>query len=713
MRQRLIVSSLIIVLVIVVGATVSGVLVSNQNKADVDNSAASSSSPQQGQQQTFEFHCTNDAMTTESEICYDSSQDCVAVFCCETTTKSSNVVDECLSSSLELFKCAEANASIPTNENCPPLPFYAIPKVWENNGDKEKELTIGAVGDVILESTLQRQAARHGSYAESWKAVTPLLQKPHIMYGNFEGTASFLESIPDDPDSPNYNLTDVDRGSQPLVYGNSTEAVFYSGGPFLQFNYHPMLATNLATSGFDVVSTSNNHCLDRGPLGINSTIDALKKAGVAHAGTRKSPNDPWYALVERHGWTTAWVACTDGTNFERNRRNRQADLVLNCFSSNYTDLVASLAADPDIHVVISVVHWGSRPPPDDDGDFARSVGYEDTGFSSRGVVYQRQPDCSMRHWTRAVAEAGASVIVGAHPHVLHGWEKYITSYGRPVLVVHSLGNFNSHGGYLVTKPPPAFLERGYDSEIGFLLRRTSVLLQFGLQWNAEKNWAQVSCLSYIPLYRRLSDIGFVDPVLTAENQTTYEIHVETPAADSVERAFVAKRFGPLRDYARGGGVDNGQSWEAAEQNDAQGEFETISCFPFSEAPVTTVDGNLYDGLLHQNEDGTTVSVPQGHCLKCEPVEEGTADGCRWCEYRAYSYCTGPSNTKVDLGQEFPWDECLALATDNVNCSDIVYAGGDIGRCTCMRQGEPCNIARSAQSQTVYIRQCGLTPPVVR
>lgn len=168
-RQRLIVTSLIIVLLIVVAATVSAVLVSNRNKANAgNNGAVSSSSPQQGQQQTFEFYCTNDDMTTESEICYDSSQDCVAVFCCETTTTSiSNIVDECLSSSLELFKCAEANASIPTNENCPALPFYAIPKVWENNGDMENELTIGAVGDVILESTLQRQAARHGSYAES------------------------------------------------------------------------------------------------------------------------------------------------------------------------------------------------------------------------------------------------------------------------------------------------------------------------------------------------------------------------------------------------------------------------------------------------------------------------------------------------------------------------------------------------------------------
>jgi len=385
--------------------------------------------------------------------------------------------------------------------------------------------------------------------------------------------------------------------------------------------------------------------------------------------------------------------------------------VLNCFSPAYTDLIAELAADATIHAVVAVVHWGSRPPRDSEGDAARLAGYESTGFKTRGVVYQRQPDCSMRHWIRNVAETGAAVVLGMHPHVLQGWERYVTSYGRETLLVHSLGNFVSHGGYEETKPPPAFLGRGYDSEISLLLRRTSVLLQFGLQWNAARNWAEVSCLSYVPLYRRLTDIGFVEPTLAAENKTTYEIHVEAVSATEqpVEHAFVVDRFGPLRDYASGGGVYSGQSWEAALDEDS-GTY-SHSCYPMSNAPVSTVDANLYSEVSHTNNDGSVVPVPSSHCLKCEPVnnEEDDGSGCRWCEYQTYSYCAGPSNTKVYLGESIPWDECLSMAAANASCSQYAYAGGDIGKCTCMRNGEKCNLARSTQSQTVYVRVCGSSP----
>jgi len=238
-----------------------------------------------------------------------------------------------------------------------------------------------------------------------------------------------------------------------------------------------------------------------------------------------------------------------------------------------------------------------------------------------------------------------------------------------------------------------------------LLRRTSVLLQFQLQWDHTKNWATVSCLSYVPLYRRLTDVGFVEAVLAAENMTTYEIHVAPVSASEQprEHAFVAEHFGPLRDYASGGGTYDGSAW----QDESSIQDSEFSCYPLCDAPVTTVDGGLYPSVAHQNDDGSAQAVASGYCRKCLPADN--PEGCRWCEYEAYSYCTGPSNTKITLGFSLPWDECLDLVAENTNCSHFAYAGGDIGRCTCMRIGENCNIARSEQSQTVYIRQCGSVP----
>ena len=648
-----------------------------------------------------------------------STSSCTGVYCCPVVVdgggdEMSSVCDlNNAGSPADLKRCVvDAGQPLPDNPNCPSLPFYIVPKTNLPNLEHADVVTFGAVGDIILESTLQRQAARHGSYAESWEAVVPYLTRPDIMYANFEGTTGFIESVPEYPDPNNpdeYILRDYQREEQPLRYGETVPSVFYSGGPFLQFNYHPMLGRDIADSGIDVVSTSNNHCLDRGLLGINSTIDTLQRAGVAHAGTRRTQDEPFHAIITtKDGWRIAIAACTDGTNFSRNRRDRQKDLVLNCYTERYENLVRALSADPTIHAVIVAVHWGSTPPPDEEGDAARAEGYgeEGNGFGARGIVYQRQPDCSMRHWTEKMAEAGAAVILGAHQHVLHGWEKFTTSFGRSVLIVHGLGNFNSHGGWLATKPPPAFLGRGWDSDIGFLYRRTSVLLQFAITWNSEQNWAEVKCLSYIPLQRTLTDIGFVEEALAEQNETTYEVHVEVPSETSIERQFIAEVFGPLRKYADGGGVWNGAPWEA--QIDSNGQYE-MTCYPFSDARETDVDRSIYPTVVHQNDDSSeSFPVASGLCLKCELLD-GDESNCRWCQYRRNSYCTGPSSTKIDFGSSIAWDDCLRIAQSNSSCSEVAYGGGDLGRCQCLRAGERCNIGRSTQSQVVYVRQCGSEP----
>merc|ERR1712060_356370 len=55
----------------------------------------------------------------------------------------------------------------------------------------------------------------------------------------------------------------------------------------------------------------------------------------------------------------------------------------------------------------------------------------------------------------------------------------------------------------------------------------------------------------------------------------------------------------------------------------------------------------------------------GRCLKCE--RSNSADGCRWCLYKSFKYCAGPSETKVDLGTSLPWDQCLEAAAAHTNC----------------------------------------------
>jgi len=169
--------------------------------------------------------------------------------------------------------------------------------------------------------------------------VTNYLQRMDVMYANHEGVESYAMAIPtyftNSEGEEDFYMTDVDYGEQDLVYGETSPSVFFSGGQHLQFNYHPLLAN----SGIDVVSTANNHCLDRGVIGLNATIQALASAGVQQSGTRTNPQEAWHSIVNRNEWTIAHVACTDETNWLRNHRDREPDLVLNCYSPRYTNLI--------------------------------------------------------------------------------------------------------------------------------------------------------------------------------------------------------------------------------------------------------------------------------------------------------------------------------------------------------------------------------------
>src|SRR5690606_14065545 len=119
----------------------------------------------------------------------------------------------------------------------------------------------------------------------------------------------------------------------------------YSG--YAKFNYHPSIAEDLVRTGFDVVSTANNHALDRGPLGIDRTLDALDAAKLRYTGTRRlGTQERWYTVTKAKGMSVAWIACTLHTNFGKD----DADQVLDCFEpeQRVAKAVEQLARDPKI-----------------------------------------------------------------------------------------------------------------------------------------------------------------------------------------------------------------------------------------------------------------------------------------------------------------------------------------------------------------------------
>ena len=262
------------------------------------------------------------------------------------------------------------------------------------------QVTIAAVGDVLLHAGLQKQAfASPEGFSSLWKGVQPLFARADLSYANLEGPCA---------DGHTASGTARDPG---LVFDDRV----YSSYP--QFNYHPSLIGALAGAGFDVVSTANNHALDRRGRGADRTIENLVSAGMPFTGTKPSSNmeAPWHAVTEAKGVRIAWLACTYSTNGIPDTKQQ----VLHCYEDRSTVLstIRALRDQPDIDAVIVTPHWGNE--------------------------YQHTPANQEKKLAHDMLDAGATAVLGGHPHVVQPWEKYTTQDGREGFVIYSLGNFVS------------------------------------------------------------------------------------------------------------------------------------------------------------------------------------------------------------------------------------------------------------------------------
>jgi poly-gamma-glutamate synthesis protein (capsule biosynthesis protein) len=188
----------------------------------------------------------------------------------------------------------------------------------------------------------------------------------------------------------------------------------YSGFP--RFNYHPSIADALRGAGVDIVQTANNHALDRGPLGVDRTLQALAEAGLQTTGTvPRGAQGPWHTIQQVNGQGIAFLACTYSTN-GLSDPGRQT---LGCYGNapSIPTLIQSLAAQPEIDGVILLPHWGAE--------------------------YSATPTARQRRLAQAAADAGAIAVVGAHPHVLQPLQILTAADGRQVPVAYSLGNLIS------------------------------------------------------------------------------------------------------------------------------------------------------------------------------------------------------------------------------------------------------------------------------
>ncbi|MBS1895244.1 MAG: CapA family protein [Actinobacteria bacterium] len=253
----------------------------------------------------------------------------------------------------------------------------SVPSTWARPKPDHAHpaITLTAVGDTMLGNNPELPADP-GSYLDAVKGQL----RGDVVFGNLEGT-----------------LTDV--SSSPKCGGES-------GGDCYAFRTPPGYARHLAAAGFTVMSDANNHSYDFGAAGLEQTVDALHKAGIAQTGL---PGQ--ITVVKAGGERVAFLGFAPYS-----------------LTANLLDLPAARSlirrAARRAKIVVVAIHAGAE------GSGAQHV----TGAEEH---YLGEDRGNPRKFARMAVRSGADLVLGSGPHVLRGMEIY-----RDRLIAYSLGNFS-------------------------------------------------------------------------------------------------------------------------------------------------------------------------------------------------------------------------------------------------------------------------------
>ena len=216
---------------------------------------------------------------------------------------------------------------------------------------------------------------------------------------------------------------DIAVGNLETTFAGSK--VGYSGYP--TFNTPETLAKNLKKVGFDVVSTANNHSLDKGYNGIVNTIKYLDEADLSHTGTYSSEEASKEILIKNvKGVKIAFLSFTYGTNGISIPKGKEYCINLNDKETILEQLKLAREQEPDM-ICVSM-HWG--------------------------VEYQTKQNSTQEDLADFLFENGADVILGNHSHVPQPMEKRTIKLDdgtkKDGFVIYSLGNFLANQNYKYT-----------------------------------------------------------------------------------------------------------------------------------------------------------------------------------------------------------------------------------------------------------------------
>ena len=193
-----------------------------------------------------------------------------------------------------------------------------------------RKVTVMAVGDIMMHGSNIRCGYDHKTktydFSPYFEHVTPVFKDADWVLGNLETRLAGKDAR-------------------------------YTGYPL--FNAPDELASALKKTGFTMVTTANNHCLDRRKAGVIATNRVLDKAGLLHTGSFESQKDhDRVRILKKNGLKMAVLAYTYGTNGLPIPKGDDYLVNLIDFTRIKEDLVRAKAKRPDF--IACAIHFGNE-----------------------------------------------------------------------------------------------------------------------------------------------------------------------------------------------------------------------------------------------------------------------------------------------------------------------------------------------------------------
>ena len=303
----------------------------------------------------------------------------------------------------DLKKMSDSETEAPLEQKADDILYPILTAGQKNAFDNAFRITFA--GDLILlEDQVKRAYNGNGyDFSDVFEYAAPYISSADLAVGVFEGPAAGPEA--------GYTSSNFDDGKA------------------LVLNFPDEFASAVKDAGFDLVTTANNHLLDKGETGALRTIGVLDRIGLDHTGSYQNQADKEknrVKLIECQGIRFAVLSYTYGSNGIDNS-------VLTDGAYAYLTSVISGTEGEQFEKLKQSVEQDFQAAKALSPDFIMVLPHIGTQFSN-------EADAEQETWFEIFKENGADIILGDHPHVVEPVQ-IETRNEKTVFSAYCPGNF--------------------------------------------------------------------------------------------------------------------------------------------------------------------------------------------------------------------------------------------------------------------------------